>query len=140
MRKFWSFTEAAVANIEKLSQRTDLRVDYRDVEDAMCAGESLGLRDRIGKRIRRTNQIGPFIFEGISYCKQYPAKSRAAHLIFGREICATEKWFAIGQQKSRQWPATLTGNGADGGLIAGINVRSLVAIDFNGNEVFVDDF
>ncbi len=95
MRKFGRFTEAAVANIEKLSQRSDLRVDYCDVEGAVSAGECFGLRNRVGQRIRRANKIGSFIFERIGYCQQYAAKSRAAHLVFGREIRAAEKWFAI---------------------------------------------
>ena len=47
--------------------------------------------------------------------------------------------FAVGQQKSRQRPAALTGDRADGGLIARIDVGTLVAIDFHGHKILVDN-
>src|SRR5260370_31051965 len=60
--------------------------------------------------------------------------------MFGREISGPEKWLTVGKKKASERPAALTGNGADGGLVAGIHVGALVAIDFYGNEMFVDDF
>jgi len=34
----------------------------------------------------------------------------------------------------------LAGNGTDGGLVAGVHVRALVAVDLHSDEMFVDDF
>ncbi len=34
----------------------------------------------------------------------------------------------------------MAGDGADGGLVAGIDIGALITIDFYGDEMFVDDF
>src|SRR5882762_5891469 len=68
------------------------------------------------------------------------AESGAAHLVVGREIRAAKKGFAVGKQKTGEGPAALSGNGADSGLVAGVNVGALVAIDLHGDEMFIDDF
>ena len=87
-----------------------------------------------------TDKLDSFIFVGIRHRQQNAPKSGPPHLIFRREIRAAKKWFSIGQQESRQWPATLPGNCADGGLIPRIDVRPLVAVDFHGHKILVDNF
>ena len=62
----------------------------------------------------------------------------AAHRVIGRKICAAEKRFAIGREERGERPAALPGNGADGGLIARVNVGALVAIDFHRNVKLID--
>src|SRR5215469_4187413 len=52
---------------------------------------------------------------------------------------AAEERFAVGQEESGERPAALPADGADGGLIAGVNVGALVAIYLNGDEMLVDD-
>src|SRR5262249_12628293 len=81
-----------------------------------------------------------FITIGIRYGQQHAAKARTSHLVFGREICSTEKRFAIRQQEAGERPSALAGNGADRGLISRIDVGTLVAVYFHRDKVLVDDF
>src|SRR5258708_3148282 len=61
-------------------------------------------------------------------------------LILRGKIGAAKKRFAIGHEEAREGPASLPADRADGGLVAGIDVGALVAVDFYGDEMFVDDF
>src|SRR6267378_3191259 len=115
VREFRGAAEAAVLDVEKLGDGFDLRFDDAEVE------------------------LGALVAIGIGNGEKNAAKTGAAHLVFGREIGAAEKRFAIGEQKTGERPAALAGNGADGGLIAGVDVGTLVTVNFYGDEVFVDD-
>src|SRR5713226_9130773 len=138
--KFWGATEAAVLDVEKLGDGFDLGVDNAEVEIGAGAGEDFGLRNRVGKGVGGTLELGAFVAVGIGDGEKDAAETRAAHLVFWWEIGAAEKGFAVGEQKTGERPAALAGNGADRGLIARINVGALVAIHFYGDKVFVDDF
>src|SRR5215831_823344 len=139
MRELWRTPESAVAKVKQLRERFDLRVDDGDVERAVGAAEGFRLRHRIRQRIRRFLQIRAAAFKGINYGQQHAPESRPAKLVLGREIGPSEKRPAIRQQESGQWPAALPRNRADRGLVARIHVRSLVAVDFDRDEVLVDD-
>ena len=85
-------------------------------------------------------EFGAAVAVRIGDSKKNAAESGAAHLIVGREIGAAEKGFAVGKQKTGERPTALAGDGADRGLVAGVDVGALVAIDFYGDEMFVNDF
>src|ERR1700674_510263 len=140
MREFRGAAKAAVLDVEKLGDGFDLGVDDAEVEIGARTGEDFGLRDGVGERVGRALELDAFVAVGIGDGDQYAAESGAAHLVLGREIGAAKKRFAIGKQKTGEGPAALAGDGADGGLVAGIDVGALVAVDFHGDEVFVDDF
>src|SRR5580700_11107620 len=89
--------------------------------------------------VRRPDKIGSLIFVGIRNGQKKTAKAGAPHLIFRRKIRATEKWLPIGQQKSRQGPAALAGDRADGGLITRVYIRAFVAVDFYGHKILVNN-
>src|ERR1700722_13876295 len=75
----------------------------------------------------------------IRNCQENAPKTGPPHLIFRRKIRAAKKWSSVGQQKSCQRPAALTGYSTDRGLIPRIDVRPLVAVHFYGDEIFVYD-
>src|ERR1700674_1570523 len=140
MREFRGAAKAAGLDVEKLGDGFDLGVDDAEVEVGAGTGEDFGLRDGIGQRIGSALELGALVAIGIGDGEKDAAESGAAHLIVRREIGAAKKRFAIGKQKTGEGPAALAGDGADGGLVAGIDVGALVAVDFHGDEVFVDDF
>jgi hypothetical protein len=109
------------------------------IERRSRSGEDLRLRDGIDQRIRRAFQITSLVFVRIGDGLQHPFESRPPELIIGREIRPAKKWFAVGQQKSRQRPSTLARKRADRRLISRIHVGPFVAIDFHRHEIFVDD-
>src|SRR4029077_13570779 len=126
--------EAAVLNVEELGDGFDLCVDDTEIENGAGAGEDFRLRDGVGEGIGGALELGALVAVGIGDGEKNAAETGAAHLIFGREIGAAEKRLAVGEQKTGERPAALSGDGADGGLVAGVNVGALVAIDFYGDE------
>src|SRR5262249_35267214 len=66
------------------------------------------------------------------------SETRTAHLVFGGEIGAAEKRLAIRKQKTGERPAALPGDGADGGLVAGVDIGAFVAIHLYRHEMFID--
>ncbi len=84
-------------------------------------------------------KLGALVAVGIGDGEEDAAETGTAHLIFGREISAAEKWLSVGKKKASERPAALAGDGADGGLVTRVDVGALVAIDFHGDEMFVDD-
>src|SRR6266478_5624568 len=139
VREFRGAAEAAVLDVEKLGDGFDLRFDDAEVEIGAGAGEDFSLRDGVGEGVCGAFKLGALVAIGIGNGEKNAAKTGAAHLVFGREIGAAEKRFAIGEQKTGERPAALAGNGADGGLIAGVDVGTLVTVNFYGDEMFVDD-
>src|SRR5258708_18444268 len=139
VREFRSAAKAAVLDIKKLSHGLDLRVDDTQVEIGTGASENFGLRDGVGEGVGGAFKLCALVAVGIGDGEKNAAESRAADLVFGREIGAAEKRFAIREQKTGERPAALAGNGANGGLVPGVDVRAFVAIDFHGDEMFVDD-
>ena len=140
VRKFRGAAEAAVLDVEKLGDGFDLCVDDAKVEISASAGEDFRLRDGIGEGVGGALQFGSLVAVGIGDGEKNAAESRAAHLVFGREIGAAKKGFAIREQKTGQRPSPLAGDRGDRGLIAGVDVGAFVAIYFYGDEVLVDDF
>src|SRR6266436_6515225 len=140
MREFRGAAEAAVLDVEELGDGFDLGVNDAEIEIGAGAGEDFGLRNGVGEGVGGALKVGALVAIGIGDGEKNAAKSGAAHLIFRREIGAAPKRFAIREQKARERPATLAGNGADGGLVAGIDVGALVAVHFYGDKMFVDDF
>src|ERR1051326_4754643 len=117
MGKFRSAAEPAIANVEKLCQRTDLRIHNRGVKRALSASKRFGLRNCIGNGFRRADQIGAFILEGIRDMQQNAPNPGPAHLVLWWKISSTKKRFAVRQQKSGERPATLPGDCTDRGLV-----------------------
>src|SRR5260370_33669635 len=101
------------------------RVDGPQIKLGVRGGEDVGLRDGVGKRVAGTFELGVFVAVGIRDGEKEVAESGAAHLVFGREIGAAEKRFAIGKQKTGERPTALAGDGTDRGLIAGVNVGAV---------------
>src|SRR5580693_2768538 len=102
--------EAAILDVEELGDGFDLRVDGAEVKVGASAGEHFRLRDGIRERVGCALELGALVAEGIGDGEEQAAKTEAAHLVFGREIGATKKRFAIWKQKSGERPAALAGD------------------------------
>ena len=140
MGKFRRAAEAAISKVEKLGDGFDLRFDDAGVELGAGARERFGLRNGVGKRIGGAFEIRALVAVRIGDGEEHATKTRAAHLVFRREIGAAEKRLSIGKQKSREWPPALAGDGANGRLIARVHVGTLIAVHFHRDEMLVDDF
>src|SRR5260370_9499424 len=139
VRKFWGAAKATVLDVEELGDGFDLGVDHAEIEIRAGTSEDFGLRDGVGERVGSTLEFGALVAVGVGDGEENAAKTGATHLVFGREMGAAKERFAIVEQKTGERPATLAGNRANGGLVAGVNVGALVAVDFYGERVFGDD-
>src|SRR6266481_2302914 len=138
--KFRGAAEAAVFYVKEMRDGVDLGFDDAGIEIGAGSGEDLGVCDGLGERFGGAFQFGAFVAERIGDGEKHAPETGAVHLVFGREIGAAEKRFAVGEKESGERPAALFGNRADGGLVAGIHIGTLVAVDFDGHETVVDDF
>src|SRR4029077_3430488 len=116
VRKFRRLAEPAVANVEKFSNRLDLRINDPEVELASCAVEHFRLGHRVRERIGGALQIGPLVGIRIGDRQQDAPETGPPSLLARGEIRAAIKRFAIRKEKAGQRPSALTGKGADGGL------------------------
>src|SRR6266849_3330493 len=139
VREFRGTTEAAVLYIEQLRDGIDLSGDDAGIEFGAGASENFRMSDGFGKRFGGAFQLGALIAEGIGDGEKHAAETGTVQLVFGREIGAAEKRFAVREKESGERPAALFGNRANGGLIAGIHIGALVAVHFDGHEILVDD-
>ena len=66
-------------------------------------------------------------------------ETRHPHPIVGRKISSSVKRLAIGCKKSRERPPPLSAHRADRGLIAAVNIRTLISIHLHRDEVLIHD-
>ena len=59
----------------------------------------------------------------------------ASLTVLRRKVCASVKGLAVGCEKYGERPATLSADGGYSRLVAGVDVGSFVAIDFDGDEL-----
>src|SRR5277367_3360046 len=118
MWKFWRLAKSAIADIKQLRNRSDLRIHNAGIKVRARADERFRLLHRLADGVRGAFEIRTLVAVGVRHRQQHAAKPRTPHLIFRWKIRATKKRLSVGQQKSRQRPATLPRNCADGGLIA----------------------
>src|SRR5260221_4523780 len=109
--EFRRLAEAAVANVKKLGDRLNLRVNDAEIELGSRAVESFGLRDRVRQGIGGALQIGPFSVIRIGHGQQYAPETGPPAVIIRREIRATVKRLAIRKQKTGQRPSARSGKG-----------------------------
>src|SRR5260370_17188586 len=140
VRKFRRLAESAVANVEKFGERLDLSMDHAAFVLGSGAVECLRLRHRVRQRIGGALQIGPLIAIRIGDGQQDAPETGPPALIVRGEIRAPIKWLAIRKEKAGERPSALPGKGADGGLVARVDIGALVAVDFHGHKMLVDNF
>ena len=138
VRELRRVAEASVTFIEQMQRRFDHGIHYAGIEFAASGVKHFGFRHCLLECFRGTVHFGTARFESVSNSQQDAFEAGAAHGVFRREIRAAKKWLTIGSQKRSEWPTALPGNRADCRLVAGVNVRTLVAIDLHGNVELID--
>ena len=113
MREFRRASEAAIARIETRDDRFHHTVDNRGVEHARRACKTFRARHRARKRLRGFIDFFAARAKRFGHGRENAAETGPAARIVGRKIRAAEKRAPIGQKKSGERPAALSGNGAD---------------------------
>ena len=138
MRKFRRVAEAAVLLVEQMQRGFDHRVDDAGIELAARAVKHFRFGDGFFERVGGVVHFARGDCESFGNAEENAFEAGAAHGVFGREIGAAEKRLAVGREERGERPAALSGNGADRGLIARVDVGALVAIHFHGNVKLID--
>src|SRR3989454_2385767 len=131
--------EAAVANIEQMSHLIRRGGEHGFIG---CPGTRFvqRLRDVLANRARVARDAVTFFAKGAGDLHQYPPGSRAPILVVvRREIRSAEEDFAVRRQKRGQRPAALATQRLNGSLVASIDVRPLIPIDLDADEVAIEN-
>ena len=106
-----------------------LPVRLKSLNPANCLADPVGA----GKHICLVGLVGA------RDALEHPSHSGATVIVVRRKIGASVKGLAVRCEECSEWPPALPGQRAHCGLIAGINVRALVPIDFHRNVVLIDN-
>src|SRR5262249_26114645 len=139
VRKFRSAPEAAVAMIEQFDRRIDHVIHDPRIEIRACRRKCFGFRDGFRKLVGGAFELVALVGEGVRDGLKNSRKTRTAHRILRRKICAAEKRTALWRQKTSERPAALPRNSAHGRLIARVHIGPLIAIHFYRNKVAIDE-
>src|SRR5215831_4876134 len=101
VRKFRSFAETAMADIEQLCHGANLRVHDAKIEFRARAGKGFRFGHGFGKGLRSVHQILALVLVGIDNSKQHAAKTWASADILRGKIGATIERLAIRHEKPR---------------------------------------
>src|SRR5215831_1416604 len=137
--EFRSVAEAAVGLIELADRGFDNFFDYAGVEFTPRPVEYLGFGNSLRKRLRCFVYVRPFFFKRFGNREEDALEAGAAVSVVGGEVCPSEERLTVRGEEGGEGPAALSGDGADGGLIAGVDVGALVAVNLYGDVELVDE-
>src|ERR1700739_4329241 len=75
----------------------------------------------------------------LGHGQQNAVEARSPVSVLAGKICSPEERLSSGSQYCRHRPAPLPTDRGNRSLIAAVNVRPLVAIDLDGDEMLVDE-
>ena len=139
MRKFWLRAEAPVLHVEEAGSGVDDRADNFRGKFSAAAAKSFCLGDGAHHLLGRSGNFPVLVAISSGYGLQHSLQAGTAVVIVGREVRPTVKRLAFRREKRGQRPAALPAHRRNGGLVAAVNIRPLIAIHFDGDEIFVDE-
>ena len=139
MGKLGRAAEAAIADVKELGGRFDNRVHH--LGGVIAAGTCKQLRpaESIRQFLGILFNLLPARFEIGGDAGQDTLKAGPTVEIIRGKVGAAKKRLALRSEECGQGPAALAADGADGGLVAGVDVGALVAVHFDGNKILVDE-
>src|SRR4051812_15505989 len=97
------------------------------------------MSNRTFNHLRLLHHVAVFIAKGVGDGKQHTSKTGSAlHVVRGKVGTAVKR-APIWREKTGQRPATLSSNGLHCDLIAAVDVRALVTVNFDRDETIVDN-
>src|SRR6266436_7533348 len=80
-----------------------------------------------------------FLLVSLGQRQQNALEAGTPLMVLRRKIRAAGKRLAFRSKKRGQRPATLSADGLHRRLVTAVHVRALIAVDFDGDEMLVDD-
>src|ERR1700686_2986962 len=134
MGKFGGLAEAAVLRVKHFESGLLNGLDYAGRDAAVASSGRFRLCDRLLNHLRLLDHVAMLFFVGVGDAEEDAFETGAAVAIVRRKIGAAVEGLAIGSEKGGERPSALTADGADGDLVAAVDVGALVAVDFDGDE------
>src|SRR5436305_1992561 len=97
------------------------------------------MRDGSHYAFGRLHNLPIFFFVCAGDALQHALEAWTPPVVVRRKICAAEKWAAVRSEERGERPSTLSADGLNCGLVSAVHVRTLIAIDFDGNEILIDE-
>ena len=126
--------EAAVARIELGKRGGGDLVDQGERQFAAAAGEALIVLDGGHDAGSRFESLVAAVAPHLRHGEQDAAETRSAVAIVAREVGSAEVGAAVGGEERCERPSALAADGRDRSLVARVDVGTLVAIDFYGDD------
>ena len=138
MRKLGCRAEASVDGVEVLEQHPGRLVKLAKVEWPLAAGGDFPHRAQpLGHLGGRTQDLVAAFLPGPVHAQQHSRKTRHAPGIRGRKIGSTIEGLEAGREKHRHRPAAVAGHRLDRVHVDLVQVGTLLAVNFDVDEVLV---
>ncbi len=130
--------EPAIAGIELRDSALYQLVDDAERERIAAGGEGFAVLDGGDHARCRLQHFVAAGLPGIGQRQQHALEARAAIAVFTGEVGAREKGAAVGSENRGERPTALAADGLHRCLVARVDVRALVAINLDGDEMLID--
>src|ERR1700692_4945941 len=137
MRKLRRLPKPSMLRVKHTKSRLLNRRDDTRGNTPITSGERFRLRDSALHHLRLFDHVAILLLVSIGDADQYALEAGPPVAVRRRKIRPAVKRLAIGCKKSRERPPTLPAHRADRGLIAAVNVRTLISIHFYRNEMLI---
>src|SRR5256885_5511715 len=131
--------DAAVHGIELPAERVEALLQHRLVHGAFFDEGDAAFRQGLVERLRLPDRIRLVRAVGIRHREQDASEARPSVGILRWKIGAPVEHLAVRRQEGGEGPAALACDRADGLLVPRVDVRSLVSVHLDCDEVTVDD-
>ena len=128
---FGARAEAAVLRVEGIQRGLHHQGDDARIEVAAVPGETFGVGERSHEAVGFTQNVVAPLFVSVGDGQQDLGETRAPVGIDGREVGSAIEGLAFTGEEGGEGPSALAGDGGNGGLVAAVDVGTLVAIDLD---------
>jgi len=139
VRELRCAAEPAVSRVERSADAVDASRQQCWIHRTP-AGRRTSERGELALQLsRHIIDFGAVVAVILHDVEQHASKRRPPVGIDWGKVGASEKDLALGGQKGGQRPPALARQSADRVLVAGVEIRPLVSVDFDRDEMFIDD-
>src|SRR5258708_31876434 len=139
MGKLGRGAEASVLRVKQFDRGLRDFVDQLRTQRARLSRKRLRLADRARHALGGFEHVSMFFLVSLGQRQQNALEAGTPLMIVWRKIRTAVEGLAFRSKKRGKRPATLSADGLHRRLVTAVHVRTLVAVDFDGDEILVDD-
>src|SRR6266566_4986398 len=139
MWKLRGRAKPSMLRIKHLERRLLNRLDSARRNASAASVKRLGLHNRAFDHRRLLDHIPMLLFVRIRNAQQYAPETRPPIMILRRKVRPAIKRLPIRREKCRERPSALPAHRLHGGLVTAIDIRTLIAVHLDGDEMLIDN-